>query len=79
MYLRSLRQIVEALGGLLADLGFKNLQYFRFEYRGIQTCSDWHSNFPRLVAGENESVGFCPASRCTVSLIDDIRLISSSL
>ena len=30
VYLRSLRQIVE---GILADLGFKNLQYLWFEYR----------------------------------------------
>ena len=30
VYLRSLRQIVE---GILADLGFKNLQYLWFEFR----------------------------------------------
>ena len=32
VYLRSLKQIVE---GILADLGFKNLQYLWFEYREV--------------------------------------------
>jgi hypothetical protein len=32
MYLRSLRLLVE---GILADLGFKNLQYLWFEYRQV--------------------------------------------
>ncbi len=33
LYLRSLKQIIE---GIVADLGFRNLQYLWFEYREVE-------------------------------------------